>query len=218
MAEEIMSYREMCDKEKTSLQKGINFNLGDMHSIVLMSRAPNAPYDDEFKENNTVLIYEGHDVSQTGGINTKSINQPERTSKGTLTHNGKFHEAAQQFKIGDRTVEQVKVYENLQGGTWIDHGVFFLTDSWIENNGTRNVFKFKLVATDENQIAVKVDNNIPLRKVIPSSIMTKVLEKNGRKCNECGSQDKLKFIHTGTDSITSDNVSILCDKHRIQNN
>ena len=48
---------------------------------------------DEFKENNTVLIYEGHNAPQTGGIDPKTIDQPERTPSGTLTQNGKFHEA-----------------------------------------------------------------------------------------------------------------------------
>ena len=108
-------------EKKTSLQKGMNFNLGERHSIVLMSRAPDAPYHDEFQENNTVFIYEGHDVQQKEGINPKSIDQPERTPNGSLTQNGKFHEAAQQFKVGDRTAERIKVYENIQGGTWIYH-------------------------------------------------------------------------------------------------
>ncbi len=213
MNEEIINYDEMCNRENTNLVRGINFNLGDMHSIILMSRAPDAPYEDEFQEENTVLVYEGHDVSQKPGINPKLINQPERTSAGTLTHNGKFHEAAQQFIAGERSVEQVKVYEKLQGGIWIDHGIFFLTDSWIENDGIRNIFKFKLIATFENQFNVKVGDSIPRRKVTPNKIMTKVLKQNGHKCHECGSYDKLVFIHTGTDSITSKNVRIFCDKH-----
>jgi hypothetical protein len=204
----------MCTREKTSLQKGINFNLGERHSIVLMSRAPDAKYEDKFLEHNTVLIYEGHDAPQTGGVDTTSVDQPERTPKGTLTQNGKFHEAATQFKDGDRTAERVKVYENLGSATWIYHGDFFLTDSQHISNGTRKVFKFKLTANDGKQFTVKDTDSIQRRKVIPSDIMTKVLELHGRRCHECDSEDNLTFVHTGTDSITSDNVRIVCDKHR----
>ncbi|MCV0412396.1 HNH endonuclease [Nitrosarchaeum sp.] len=212
MVEEILSYDEMCAREKTSLQKGINFNLGERHSIVLMSRIPGAKYEDEFLENNTVLIYEGHNAYQKEGVDTTTIDQPERVA-GKLTQNGKFHEAATQFKNGDRTAERVKVYENLGGATWIYHGDFFLTDSWIHHNGTRKVFKFKLTAHDGSQFTVKDTDTIQRRKVIPSNIMTKVLELHGRSCHECHSTDNLTFIHTGTDLITSDNVHIVCDKH-----
>lgn len=207
----------MCAREKTRLQKGINFNLGERHSIILMSRAPDAKYEDEFLENNTVLIYEGHDAPRKGGIDTTTIDQPERIGR-TLTQNGKFHEAATQFKDSERTAERVKVYENLGNATWIYHGDFFLTDSWIKHNGIRKVFKFKLTANDGNQFTVKDIDSIQRRKIIPSDVMAKVLEKNGRRCHECGSKDKLTFIYTGTDSITRDNVYIVCDKHRMQHN
>ena len=40
--------------------------------------------------NGDILIYEGHDVPQTNNIDPKSIDQPEVTSCGSLTENGKF--------------------------------------------------------------------------------------------------------------------------------
>ncbi|QLH11018.1 HNH endonuclease [Nitrosarchaeum sp. AC2] len=215
MPGEILSYEEMCDREKTRLVKGINFSLGDRHSIVLMSRAPDAKYDDKFLENDTVLIYDGHDVPQTGGIDTKSVDQRERTPKGTLTQNGRFHEAAQQFKAGEGTAERVKVYENLGGANWIYHGDFFLTDSEYVSNGKRKVFKFKLTAHDGTKFTVKELNEIPLRAVLPSSIMTKVLEQNGRRCHECGNEHNLTFQHAGPNSIAIDNVHIVCNNHNI---
>jgi len=205
----------MRNREKTGLQKGINFNLGERHSIVLMSRSPNAQYHDEFQDNNTVLIYEGHNVPKRKGIDPKSVDQPERDPKGTLTQNGKFHEAAQQFKIGDRTAERVKVYEKIQSDTWIYHGFFLLTDSWIKNDGIRNVFKFKLNATDETQFTVKESNEIQQRKVIPSSIIRKILEQYGCKCHKCGGEKNLVFIHTGTNSMTRENVKIICENHDV---
>ena len=58
MADQIISYIEMCQREKTSLQAGMNFGLGGNHSVILMS---NAPYRDRIEDGGTTLIYEGHD-------------------------------------------------------------------------------------------------------------------------------------------------------------
>lgn len=213
MNEEIISHDEMCNREGTHLIRGINFNFGDMHSIILMSRTPDAPYNDEFIEEDTALIYEGHDVDKKPGIDPKMIDQPERTLTRKFTHNGEFHQAAQQFVAGDRSVEQVRVYEKIQDNVWVDHGVFFLVDSWIDHDGNRNVFKFKLIATFENQTNVKVGDDIPRRKVTSYKIMTKVLEQNGHRCYICGNRERLAFIHTDSNSITKDSVHIICDKH-----
>ena len=46
MENEVISYLEMCQREGSQLQKGMNFRLGDDHSVVLMSVRPNAPYQD----------------------------------------------------------------------------------------------------------------------------------------------------------------------------
>lgn len=215
MIEEILNYDEMCRRENTHLVKGINFNLGDRYSIVLMSRTPDAPYHDEFQENNTVLIYEGHDVPQKEGIDPKTIDQPERILSGKLTQNGKFHEAAQQFLANERTAERVKVYENLKKGIWIYHGFFLLTDSWVEHDGTRNVFKFKLNAMNDSQFTVKDLNDIDQRKIIPSNTMLSILEKYGCKCNICNSIDNLSFIAVENNSLIMDDVKIVCDKHNL---
>jgi 5-methylcytosine-specific restriction endonuclease McrA len=42
---EIISYMEMCAREGLSLQRGMNFNAAETHSIVLSSHRPGAPYD-----------------------------------------------------------------------------------------------------------------------------------------------------------------------------
>jgi hypothetical protein len=60
MANEVISYLEMCSREGTSLQRGMNFGLGSNHSVVLMSVRPNAPYRDRLEDEGTTLIYEGH--------------------------------------------------------------------------------------------------------------------------------------------------------------
>lgn len=68
MANEVISYLEMCGREGTSLQRGMNFGLGGDHSVVLMSVRPNAPYRDRLEYNGTTLIYEGHDEPQSAGV------------------------------------------------------------------------------------------------------------------------------------------------------
>lgn len=62
MKGDIISYFGMCQREGTSLQRGMNFRLRGRQSVILMSRRPNAPYADRIEEDGTVLIYEGHDV------------------------------------------------------------------------------------------------------------------------------------------------------------
>src|SRR5215213_1774940 len=101
MANEIISYLEMCSREGTSLQRGMNFGLGGGHSVALMSVRPNAPYRDRLEDNGTTLIYEGHDEPKSAGVpQPKAVDQPYRTAFGTLTQNGRFHEAAQGCKDG----------------------------------------------------------------------------------------------------------------------
>jgi len=122
----------------------MNFRLKGHHSVILMSVRPNSPYRDEVQDDGAVLIYEGHDEPKRKGvIDPKSLDQPERQPGGTLTENGKFHQAAQQFKAGKKGPDIVQVYEKIKAGIWTDNGFFHLVDSWIENDGTRNVFKFK---------------------------------------------------------------------------
>ena len=92
MSDAIVSYWEMCNREGTSLQRGMNFRLRQGYSEVLMSRRDNAPYQDRLEQDGTVLIYEGHDVPRTAkSPEPKQLDQPLRTPAGTLTQNGRFH-------------------------------------------------------------------------------------------------------------------------------
>ena len=91
MANEIISYLEMCRREGVSLQRGMNFGLGGNHSVILMSLRLNAPYEDELQDGGTVLIYEGHDEPRRSGTpDPKKVDQPECTPAGALTQNGLF--------------------------------------------------------------------------------------------------------------------------------
>jgi hypothetical protein len=89
MSDNVISYNEMCRREGTSLQQGMNYALGNNHSVILMSLRRNAPYRDRIEEDGTVLLYEGHDRPKTADLpNPKQVDQPERFPSGSLTQNG----------------------------------------------------------------------------------------------------------------------------------
>jgi hypothetical protein len=141
----IISYFEMCQREGSSLQRGMNFRLRGGHSVVLMSIRPGSPYEDRIEEDGTVLIYEGHDEPRSSSLrNPKAVDQPGTLPSGALSENGKFHNAAQAHKVAGKPPDIVRVYEKLKKGIWSDNGYFHLVDSWKESDGQRQVFKFKV--------------------------------------------------------------------------
>lgn len=224
MANEIISYLEMCQREGSSLQRGMNYRLGRDYSVILMSIRPNAPYRDRILEDGMKLIYEGHDVSKSyRNTNPKLIDQPGVTESGLLTENGKFHKAAQEYKNGRRFPEVVKVYEKILSGIWSYNGMFHLIDSWIESDGTRLVFKFKLDAIEDlEQIS---NDSLPLssghRRIIPTSVKLEVWKRDGGKCAVCGATNELHFDHIipyskGGTSLTADNIQLLCARHNLE--
>ncbi len=119
MANEIILYMEMCQREGVSLQRGMNYEIGVNHSVILMSVRPSAPYADRFEDDGFIIIYEGHDLPHSSQYpDPKVIDQPEFTPSGSLTENGKFHKAAQGYKIKLRQPERVRVYEKIKQGIW----------------------------------------------------------------------------------------------------
>lgn len=176
MSNEIIPYLEMCQREGVSLQRGMNFQLRHNHSVILMSVRPNAPYADRFEDDGSTLIYEGHDVPRSAGNpNPKVIDQPELTPSGQLTENGKFYKVAQDFKAGRQPPERVRVYEKIKQGIWSYNGIFHLVDSWLEQSGGRNVYKFKLVAVEgEEDFSQPVPLRPKPRRVIPTSVKLEV--------------------------------------------
>jgi hypothetical protein len=222
MSNEIVPYIEMCSREGTSLQKGMNFGLGGDHSVILMSVRQNAPYEDRIEDNGETLIYEGHDINQTQqGPNPKTIDQPEKHSSGSLIENGKFHKAAQDAKAGSRQPERVRVYEKIKAGIWSYNGVFHLVDSWQEFTGQRKVFKFRLIAVESNEdFSTPTSSDIPHRRIIPTQIKLAVWQRDQGACVECGATDNLHFDHIlpfsrGGTSISVDNVQLLCMRHNL---
>lgn len=213
---------DMCVRERTSLQRGMNFRLGGNYSVILMSTRNNAPYKDEVIEDGTILIYEGHDIPKNAfNLNPKEVDQPEKTFAGTITQNGKFHKAAQDYKNGLRDAELVKVYEKIRDGIWSYNGFFELIDSWTEDDGKRNVFKFKLIAIEDLNLETEISTLHERRRIIPTGIKLEVWKRDGGKCTECGSTDELHFDHIlpfskGGTSVKTENVQLLCARHNLE--
>lgn len=216
MENEIMSYFDMCLKEGGSLQKGMNFHYRSAYSIILMSTRKNAPYRDVVEDNGRTLIYEGHDIPRSDPkINPKDYDQLETSHNGNLTENGKFHHAAQEYKNSGREPEIIKVYEKIRDGIWSYNGQFYLIDSWKENDGKRQVFKFKLQIADDEKIILKSDVTFDHRRIIPSMVKQEVWKRDGGKCAICGSSDELHFDHIipyskGGTSLDARNIQLLC--------
>lgn len=223
MANEIISYLEMCNREGVSLQKGMNFGLRGTHSVILMSVRENSPYNDRFEDDGSIVIYEGHDHQRGRTVqNPKAIDQPERTPTGKLTENGRFHQAAQEYKARTCPPERVRVYEKIKQGIWSYNGVFHLVDSWRETSENRSVFKFKLRAVvGDEDFTLPPLRSPERRRVIPTEVKRTVWERDSGKCVMCGATDELHFDHIipysrGGASIVAENVQLLCARHNLQ--
>jgi len=223
LSDNIISYIDMCVREGTSLQAGMNFGLGGTHSVILLSLRPNAPYHDQIEDSGFTLIYEGHDHPKGKDcLNPKIVDQPEFYPSGALTQNGKFHKAAQATKLGKLPPERVRAYEKMRPGIWSYTGMFHLVDSQRMHSEGRMVFKFRLEA-----VAGEEDLTIPApivpvrRRIIPTAIKLAVWKRDGGRCVQCGATDELHFDHDlpwskGGTSFSVDNVQLLCMRHNIQ--
>jgi HNH endonuclease len=223
MSNEIISYSEMCQREGLSLQRGMNFSSNGRPSIILMSQRSNAPYDDVILDDGSTLVYEGHDNPRTlDCVHPKAVDQPQSLPSGKPTENGKFFSAAQAYKNGQRSAEQVRVYEKLRTGIWSFNGVFHLVDAWTDHDGTRKVFKFKLHAIDDDgSSASQITPELNHRRIIPTPVKLEVWKRDGGKCVKCGSTNELHFDHIlpysrGGTSLTAENVQLLCARHNLQ--
>jgi hypothetical protein len=215
----------MCIEEGVSLQKGMNFRIKGGNTVILMSVRTGSPYEDRVEDNGSILIYEGHDTPRNLARDPKAANQPYHTPSGKLTENGKFFEAAQNFKMGAHEAELVKVYEKIKDGIWVFNGVFELLDSWIEKSDGRDVFKFRLHITEkttgDKERRLKEVKDMEHNRIIPTSVKLEVWKRDKGKCITCGSSDNLHFDHIlpyskGGTSLKSENIQLLCARHNLE--
>ena len=222
---EVIKYSDMVAEEGFAIQRGMNFNVnGKSYGIILMSVRHNAPYADRFEDNGTTIIYEGHDVQKNFNkqdVSVKSADQPMHTPKGTLTENGKFYTAAINYKKSLGSAKKIKVYEKIKEGVWVYNGFFDLVDAFIENDGNRNVFKFKLKMIDEGNDVGNLNYidelNLEHNRLIPTDVKVAVYARDKGKCVKCGSDKNLHYDHIlpfskGGSSTTVDNIQLLCAK------
>jgi hypothetical protein len=221
---EVVSYLEMCGEESASLQRGMNFQLNGVDSVVLMSRRPGAPYTDRVEEEGRVLIYEGHDVARrVGGPDPKSVDQPLTTPAGTPTQNALFFSAAKRHANSGAEAERVRVYEKLRQGIWVFNGIFRLIDAWEEPSTGRQVFKFRLELDPAATMGPSRERRIgpePTR-MIPTAVKLAVWRRDGGRCVQCGSSDNLHFDHVipfsrGGSSLREENIQLLCARHNLE--
>jgi hypothetical protein len=218
---DVVSYQNMCALEGLSLQRGMNYRVHGRKTIVLMSLRKGAPYGDRVENEGRVLIYEGHDVPRhLASVDPKAADQPERTPRGRLTENGKFYQAAMRFKEGGQA-ERVHVYEKIRDGIWTYDGEFLLADSWVESDGNRNVFKFRLELVVEMSADVSTSiDDLRHDRMIPSAVKLEVCQRDQGRCCRCGKTDNLHFDHIipfsrGGSSFTAENIQLLCARHNL---
>jgi hypothetical protein len=218
---DIISYLDMCRAEGVNLQRGMNYRLKGSNTVILMSVRPGAPYNDEVLEDGKILIYEGHDEpNRRNGPDPKKVDQPESNPGGSPTQNKLFSDSAHRFKSGSDSAELVRVYEKLRSGIWVYNGLFELVDAWKETSGNRNVFKFKLRATDESTDPTQTISELHHTRMIPSHVKLEVWKRDKGVCTQCGSADNLHYDHIipfskGGSSLTADNIQLLCARHNL---
>ena len=186
----------------------------------------NSPYEDRIEDEGSILIYEGHDVPKNlTNSSPKLVDQIAHSITGKITENGKFHNAAQDYKKGKREAELIKVYEKVFNNIWSYNGFFKLIDSWIENDGTRNVFKFKMEAIEDEfdyKKKRRIDKKpIQHRRIIPAKVKQEVWKRDNGRCVICGATEELHFDHIipflkGGTSIISKNIQLLCARCNLE--
>ena len=218
MRDEILTYWEMCAREKGSLQRGMYFRQPPAASVVLMSRRPGAPYEDSLSCDGAELVYEGHDIRREPGTDPKSVDQPWTLPSGEPTENAKFARAAE---LDNTHKPLVRVYEKLRPGIWSDKGLFELADYEYRNVGIRKVFKFRMRLSKAPDDVAHGEEPEEFRRAIPAWVKQVVYKRDKGRCVLCGAQDQLHFDHDlpfskGGTGLTPGNVRILCARHNLE--
>jgi hypothetical protein len=213
----------MCDAENATLQRGMNFHLNNSYSVILMSQRTNAPYKDKIYEDGITIEYEGHDVSKKSYThNPKYEDQPDKLPSGKLTQNGLFIQAITEYRLRNKNPEVVKVYEKIMDGVWSLKGFFDLIDYKVVFENGRNVFRFILRLSENQQVDGSfIAKEILHTRLIPTEVKKEVWKRDKGRCVICGESKNLHFDHElpfskGGTSLTAKNVRLLCMKHNLQ--
>ena len=217
----VISYTQLVIKENgKQIQKGMNFGIQKTYSVVLMSTQKNAPYNDHILEEG-VIEYEGHDVPSNLNPDKKLVDQSLLTPSGTPTENGKFFQAALDYKEGIKEPSQVQVYRKLRKGIWVDMGFYDLIDAYEKQDLERKVFKFLLKPKIELNENDQEYLDLLHDRQIPGEVQKEVYERDGGKCVKCGSTENLHFDHIlpfskGGSSKVAKNIQLLCARHNLK--
>ena len=224
MTTKLIRYNELVmNEDGIQVQRGMNFGIRGSYSIVLMSTEKNAPYVDEILYGG-VIKYEGHDKERIPAHEKKLVDQPMANKTGTLTQNGLFFQAAENYKEGRREEPaKMKVYRKIKMGIWVDMGFYNLIDGFIEHDGNRNVFKFLLEPIFDEIEPDKMEKvDLVHNRSIPGDVMQEVYVRDGGKCThpDCDATDNLHFDHKipyskGGSSKTAKNIQLLCARHNL---
>lgn len=209
----------MCGIERVALQRGMNYRIRGLRSVLLMSTRPNAPYEDQVTDNGRTLIYEGHDVPRSSEHpDPKAVDQPLVLPSGKPTQNGLFYQAATE-RGQSADAERVWVYEKIKTGIWVYNGCFALRDAEIVRAGARQVCRFRLELLDNEQDSVTT-HQLDHTRIIPSAVKQAVWKRDGGHCVQCGATDNLHFDHIipyskGGTSLLAENIQLLCARHNL---
>jgi hypothetical protein len=207
------------------LQQGMHYREPPNHGVILMSLRPGAPYADAVDIDGSIW-YEGHDAPRgPNNPNPKGVDQPRVIGK-RLTQNGKFAEAVERFKRGERPPARFHVYEKLRKGIWTFRGAYVLTDYRYELSPQegRKVFKFLLVPSNEaptGEWTVELDIDQAPERRIPGWVQQEVYKRDRGRCVKCGATTDLHFDHIlpyskGGSSRDPDNIQLLCARHNLE--
>lgn len=197
------------------MQQGMVFHPPPRPSVFLMSIRKNAPYQDSYGQNGSLIRYCGHD--RHGCTSPRDEDQPLQTSTGNPTANGRFYMAAMCYQRGLANPLQIRVYQKLLPGIWSHNGMFNLTDAWRQIENGRFVFCFQLEDTQEKPN----DAHSPDGRYIPTQVKTVVYKRDNGRCMICGSRKNLHFDHIipyskGGSSTTPKNIQLLCARHNLE--
>ena len=217
----VISYTQLVIKENgKQIQKGMNFAIQKTYSVVLMSTQKNAPYNDHILEDG-VIEYEGHDVPVNLNPQKKLVDQSLLTPSGIPTENGKFSQAAFDYKHGVKEPSQIQVYRKLRKGIWVDMGFYDLIDAYEKKVETRKVFKFLLKPKIDLKESDQEYLDLLHNRQIPGEVQKEVYERDRGKCVKCGSVENLHFDHIvpfskGGSSKIAKNIQLLCARHNLK--